>query len=579
MQQQSGRLLRSFVGTAKNNVTGPPSNPSLSVSAGVPNGGFIIQNGLTLGDLKKVTSDPATTFGPGVFGFFDPETHLSVGTAPTTCCPLYIAAAPIYEKEFISTLVGGYHQPIKTKPIDPKLIKRIIRFDPCDPQPFVLHVGQTGFTASSPRILDVDVVSVTCTGTATISTNCSTPTTVNGPFTVLDSAGNTVTTATVTGSFTICDLGSGQYQLDVSGLTLSATGWQEGYQIVGVVGSSPDTCTITIKVTDIEFAANECCVDFICDTPYRFRFMLRGTPVYQALNNKTWRDIYVHTGCCDPANPANIYVDPVSVYLQLAQNIASDPILSKFIYPVLWSPALGGYVYPPVSLYPNVPLPPGAITWDDPSVSAAIVPNSNTSFCGTRFAGLTLISAYVETRFKDCTFLPQDGYTYDIVQFNVALVDENGNKCARNICTPVECGGHTGTGTGEFVIRDIQHSEYHRGYLANVVNSYSDLRYREVEQADQIFGYVNRSARYYKYVIIYDYRRTEGNWVGIDPFEEWVVNIYTTAPDTAFETFLQNWGGTQCKCPQLEIIKCNRCDFENTDIPLLNSSPTAFTNK
>ncbi len=575
MQKQTGRLLRAFLGTAKNNVAG---NTNLSVSAtpAVPNGGFIISNGISLGDLKRVdATSSANTFGPGTFGFFDPETHLSVGTAPTTCCPLYLAAAPIYEKEFIGPLAGGYHQPIKTKPIDPKLIKRIIRFDPCTPQPFVTHIGQTGYTTTVPSLVDVDVVSVTCNGTGSISTNCSTPSTA-GTLNVTDANGNPVSGATVSGSFNICDLGGGQYQLNISGISISGTNWQNGYLITGTVGTGTNTCTVVLAVKSVETSATKCCVDFLCDRPYRFRVLLRGTPVYQALNNKVWRDVYVHTGCCDPSNPTAIYVDPLSVYIQIAEQIAKDPILSKFIYPVVWK--AGTYYYPPVSYYPNVPIPTGALTWADPTIT--FQPNQNTSFCGTvnGMVGLTLISAYVETRFKDCTFLPKDGYTYDVVQFDVQLVDEDGNKCAVGTCQTVECGGHTGTGIGESALRDIIHSEFHRGYLSGAINSYEDLRYREVAQGDQLLSYINRNARYYKYVIIYDYRRTEGNWVGIDPFEEWVVNIYTTAPDTAFEAFLANWGGTQCKCPQLEIYRCNRCDFENTDIPLLHNNPTPYTN-
>lgn len=572
MQKSTGRLLRTIVGTPSKNTTG---NTNLSNPGAAGTGaGFIVTGNNPLTILDQVGA-AASTYGPGTFGFFDPKTMTSVATAPTDCCPLILAAAPIYENDFIGTLVGGYKKPLLVN-IDPKRIKGFYRFDPCVPQPAVFSLGGTPYNTGSSTGTIISMELTGTSGTCSISTNCSSPTSVTVPA-------NTVIVGSVTdgvilgGSFTICDNGGGSYTFNTGSLTLTVAGTSYTLQdAVNVPFSiTVSGCTYKLTITSIDPVSGSCCYDFLCDTAYTFQVQLRGTPVYQAFGSNMIVDLTVTTPCCPNTTPATPYVDPLWVYWQLALTIAQHPVLKHYIYPIVsvTSGSTTTYYYPTSDLYPSVTIPTGALTFDN--IPAALQANSSTSFCslGTpRNAGLYLQTAYVETRFKDCTFTPKEGYTYDLIELWAGLHIWGSVHCADTICFQPVCKGHTGSGIGEYVIRDLIHSEYHRGFTSANVQNFDELRFREVEQGDQLFSLVNRNSRYYQYVIIFDNKR-EGNWVGIDPYEEWVVNIYSVIPIPAFETFMTTWTNG-CDCAPLTIQACDRCDLESNNVPTLVSPAT-----
>lgn len=558
MQNLTGRLLRVLPGTPVNNTTG---NTNLA-------NGFVVGNALPAETLAQVTGTPATNFGPGTFGFFDPKTYRSIGSSnvPTDCCPLLLIGAPLYDKDFISTLVGGYKKPIVSPLIDPRRIKLFKRIDPCTPQPALFAFGavpyNTNLTAGV-QITDIEINSVTCNGTGSISTNCSSPTTV--PVSVTNS------NFTIGGSFTICNPSGNTFQINIGALTLTGSNVNAviGQSFTATVGTAPNTCDISFTVKSIELPTSACCFDFKCGESYSFLFQLRGTPFYQAFNSVNWRVLTVGTPCCDGSG--NDYIDPLYVYWQLALLVAQDPTLKPFIYPVVYSN--GNYYYPTSDLYPDVTIPGGALTFAD--IPAALQANSATSFCGTATgnAGIYFQTAYVETRFGDCSFTIKEGYTYDLIDLIVSLRDWESLQCKTGICFRNVCAGHTGEGAGEYAIRDLIHSESHRGYIAASATAYEDIRYKEAEQAQQLLNIISRTKRYYQYVLVFDVKR-EGNWLGLDPFEEWVINIYSETTLPAFEAFMDTWTAN-CACPKLEVIECNQCEL---DAPYLPGLVTPSTN-
>lgn len=534
MEGLTGAYLLSALGTPVNNTSG---NSSLS-------GGFLTAANQQLGILNQVTGTPASNFGPGTFGFFNPKTWLSVGSSnpPTDCCPLVFAAASFYSKDKLNDFQGRYQRLIMSKEIYPSLVKGFYRIDSCAPQPGIYHIGQTPATSSSlppGAILDLEVKEVNCS-------SGSIPTTATnvGSLSIVSSANSTASL----GSFavTIQNLGGGQYGLAV---TPGGSNFTVGDLISGTVGS----CTITFEVTSVD-VSSDCCFDFLCDSSYPFLFQLYGTPAYQAFYRPIIRELMVQTPCCDPGSNPPLYVDPLWVYWQLALQIAQDPQLNKFIYPIVVLNN-GTYFYPDQELYPELTIPSGANTFSD--IPAALLSNSATSFCGTRRAGIILQTAYVETRFGNCTFVARDGYTYDPVRLRFSLRHyEKDTKCSNGICFFIECQGHQGEGSGESVLRDLMHSEWHRTYNAPGL---TDLRMREIEFGNDLINAVNRNGRYTKYILIFDVRR-QGNWAQAEPFEEWRLNLYTASPNTAFETFVNAWL-TPCGCNPMQVINCNRCDI------------------
>jgi hypothetical protein len=551
MQSLTGDLMQCFLGTPVNNVTG---NTNL-------NGGFVVTPGLDVGILNQVTGTPSTNFGPGTFAFINPETNLTVGsTPPSNCCPLILAGASLYSKDMLNKFEGGYLRPIFSKKINPRNIKAIYRIDPCPPQPGVYHIGTTPLTQSTtvPAITDVEVTNITCTGTGV--------TWVGG--------GNTSTSVSVVSSANGITLGGSvtviaspltnptSFTVNLSALTITGTP-AVGDIFTATFGSGANTCTLTFQVTNVDIeAGNQCCYDFVCDTAYHFKFDLHGTPAYQAFNGWITREFAITTPCCDPSSPADIHVDGGWVYWQLALQVLSDPQLSNYILPILWYG--GNYYYPDNTVAPGYTLPSGVTrTYNKNGLynGSTLVPfvPLGTTVCPVD-SGMVIQTAYVETRFKDCTFQPQDGFTYDVVRLEFSLVNWSSTHCKSDICFYKECTGHTGEGSGESVVRDFIHSEYHRSFFGPGV---CDLRMREVLQGDQLYSAISRTTRYTRYKIIY-WEETTGNWNAKTPNTQWEINIYTIGPNTALETFLTNWT-SGCGCNPLQVLRCNQCDLSNLD--------------
>jgi len=556
MQSLTGDLMQCFLGVPSN--PGAASNPNLD-------GGFVITPGLEIGVLNNTTGPDI--YGPGTFAFIDPETNLTVDEPPSNCCPLILAGASFYRKDMLSRFEGGYLRPILSKKINPRLIKAIYRIDPCPPQPGIYHIGTTPLTQSSsaPAITDVEVTNIVCGAPNVVwspGTNTSTSVyvvasangiTLSGSIAVIPNDINSPTAFTV-------DLSG----LIVSGIPSIGDVFEATFNVTALPSGSPTTCILTFRVTNVDTTAtvNECCYDFVCDTAYHFKFDLHGTPVYQAYNGWISRILTITTPCCDPANPTHTHVDAGWVYWQLALHILSDPELSNYLLPILYYN--GDYYYPDQSLIKNYTLPTGVteIYNHNGLYSGGTLVNFQplgTTVCPVD-AGMVIQTAYVETRFKNCTFVPQDGFTYDLVRLEFSLFEWGSSRCKDNICFYKECQGHTGEGSGESVIRDFIHSEYHRSIIGPMLN---DLRMREALQGDELYIAVDRFKRYTRYKIIF-WEETTGNWNAKTPYTQWELNIFTDGPNTSLEKFLHDWT-SGCGCNPIKIIKCNQCDISNLD--------------
>lgn len=109
--------------------------------------GFITTAGLSTSVLPTDTGVAATTYSVGSWGLFDTNwksvTNASLGaTRPI----LYLVAASPQLKDKIGPFHGGYIETTKSKGINPKLINRFVRLDPCTARNQTLHIGQTKYT-------------------------------------------------------------------------------------------------------------------------------------------------------------------------------------------------------------------------------------------------------------------------------------------------------------------------------------------------------------------------------------------------------------------------------------------------
>ena len=138
-------------------------------------------------------------------------------------------------------------------------------------------------------------------------------------------------------------------------------------------------------------------------------------------------------------------------------------------------------------------------------------------------ASVTLVGAYVDTKFGDCTFDSRDFYEKEPVQLVASILDETGDPCN-------ECGVVTSTPgvmqqtTGETVLRDLLLTErymqnpYHQG-------SFDGFRMNEIEGFDTLKAAVDRDALYRTYYIQHSIPRLN-NPTGVFDNDQYVYKVY-----------------------------------------------------
>lgn len=112
--------------------------------------GFVTTAGIGTDSLPINTGVIATDYGPGSWGMFDAKTWDSVTLASlgTSTAPLVLAAASMQLKDKIGNFHGGYLETNKSKDINPKLVNRFLRIDPCTPRQQTVHIGTTNYTST-----------------------------------------------------------------------------------------------------------------------------------------------------------------------------------------------------------------------------------------------------------------------------------------------------------------------------------------------------------------------------------------------------------------------------------------------
>ena len=137
-------FTKMFLGTQVSGA-GAGQNPNTNLVDG-----FLITAGKHSVVLSETSATAADNYGPGSYGFFDPNTWLSVNEAsltPGNCCPLVLASASLLSKDKLNQYIGGYKESNKSKMINPRYIQRVYRVDSCTPQQSVISIGTTPQTA------------------------------------------------------------------------------------------------------------------------------------------------------------------------------------------------------------------------------------------------------------------------------------------------------------------------------------------------------------------------------------------------------------------------------------------------
>jgi len=515
---------KAFLGTHASQAATP------GVDAGVDEG-FLLDDGIASIELNNTAAPFA--LGLGTYGFFNPATNLSVDAVfvAASCCPLYLAGASLLTNDKIGPFAGGYMETNKSKLINPKYITKFYRVDPCTPQNAVVHVGSTPATAAGATLTFNNLAatavaytpSTTFTNVATTNSGVGTGLTVN---VVVNGAGTIASIASITRN----NPGIG-YAI---GDTITILGTALG-------GASPAE-DVTFDVLTVTTATADCCKEFLCDETYNLRLDIKGSPALRYLTRNTYYTSGAYTGCCAAGAIAPAAVDATIVFIAWANDFMTSPLINPFIQIIVWDET--GVPWFHTSALAVAAGYPSTQTWDL---------YVSTGHIADACAGMTFIGAYVDTKFNNCTFYPNDFYEKEPVRIYASEVDLNGDPCTfEGLCVVDECPPRQGQGFGESVLRDIILSE---SYRQNFTATNMDLRIREITQGNDIVDSVNRNNLYYKYYIQHHVPRFN-NPSGVFDNDQYLLEIITNAPSAGLEAFMAAWLDNCSDCTGLVTEAC-----------------------
>ena len=467
--------------------------------------GYVTTDGVPTYGLNQLKASAASETANGYFGIFSPSTNLTI--TPSDCCNVYIAGSAIYDNDKIGPLAGGYQETNKSKLINPKYVSRFYSVAPCSPQNNVIHVGSTYWTNGG--------------GALTVDTLVAGTGYTNGTYTVEVTGG--------TGTGAVLEIVVTGGTVDSATVINPGKGYTVGDTLT-LIGLNNDATVDVATITDAHAQTGcgtvaECCKEFVCGETYYLRLDVKGSPALRFLNHNAYATVDAYTGCCPDGAIAPVAVDSTTVMIAWANAIVNNPIVAPFIQPVVQ--AEDGSIWYAPGTSATFLTANGADTWDN-YVSAGHTDGA----C----AGLILNGAYVDTRFGDCTFQVSDFYEKEPVKLYASEVDLNGDPCAfTTLCVVTECEGRQVQGLGETVLRELTLSEsYRQNFLA------TDFRIREITQGNQIVSAINRSALYYRYVLIHNVPRFNNPSSTFDN-DQYALTIFTTNPIPTFVSDVTAW--------------------------------------
>ena len=296
-----------------------------------------------------------------------------------------------------------------------------------------------------------------------------------------------------------------------------------------------------------------CCPKFLCGENYHLRVDVKGSPALRTLNHQAYEEITAYTGCCPDGTIVPTQVNPVKVYVEWSKAISDSVILTgrgpngasnaaPFLIPVVYvteagdagAYAAGMTIIWPTGTAAGVQTAGRAAVATKLSISAGTIVNTTVAayeLAGIpaytdQCAGMSLVGAYQETIFGDCTFQPSDFYGVEPVRLFASEVDLNGDPCEfAGVCTVDECKGRQAQGLGETLARDFILSESYRQ-----IPFATDLRIREITQGNDMLGtgvgQVDRTALYDRLMILHTVPRFN-NPSGTFDNDQYLIEIAT----------------------------------------------------
>lgn len=320
------------------------------------------------------------------------------------------------------------------------------------------------------------------------------------------------------------------------------------------------------------------CNKIACDTTYRLRLDVKGSPALRFLTHNLYQTLDAKTPCCDASNNN---VDPVGVLLQWKDQINESPIVQQFVQAKVFNLSVTGFAGAATTNSTTLTIdstsgtggttPAGlaigqlitgegipqntfitAVSGGTLTLSKAATVASNTvalkvysevvtgtyiaetgaSDPDTNDAILLLTGAYVDTTFGNCSFSPMDHYELEPIQIYASVTDTEGNPCETSCFSVAELQtAYQGKGFGETLIRELILS---KRYAQEPFQT--DPRMREVLD-DTTLSDLSRTTRYFAYHILHSIPRS-GNPSGMMDADQYLVKVVVSARSTPFETWM-----------------------------------------
>lgn len=330
----------------------------------------------------------------------------------------------------------------------------------------------------------------------------------------------------------------------------------------------PQAAQITVGANNSSFEDTTCSKEFFCGETYYLRLDIKGSPVLRTLSRNSYYTADAYTGCCPAGAIAPVAVNPLIVYSTWANNFLNSPLISPFVnIQITYSidDGINWLQLAPSAAYVDngVPVPAGAstsLTLLAPYLNGT-TPWPENAVPADTLAGLIINGGYIDTRFGDCTFYPNDSILSRVepVKIYASETDLNGDPCTftglcvNDICLPVQ-----GSGYGENVIREVIQSEM---YSQNYFYTGLDLRIREITQGNDVTAAIDRTldgaTSYTRYYIQHSVPRFNNPTSTFDN-DQYLLEIITDGTIAAFELFMDAWldASQTGNCVQLEQFTC-----------------------
>lgn len=328
----------------------------------------------------------------------------------------------------------------------------------------------------------------------------------------------------------------------------------------------------------ISITSDDCTV--LCDTTMYLRLDVKGSPALRFMNHNIYHTFDAKTPCCaDPENPTA--EDPMHILIGWMEQINSEPLINQFVRAGVFGSAGGivtvtGAKGSDVITVPDADRPflqvgsyiegagtikllggtgsggPGltSVTLNSPLSADAAGVNSavlvvidpdtyvfKESGAPSETGTYTLLieGAYVDTKFGNCSFDPNDHFETEPVQLYASITDISGDPC-RTECFVVEVisNGVSGNGYGETVLRELI---LFKRYLQEPFDT--DPRMREI-LGDTSLDTIERDEKYFVYHILHSIPRAN-NPSGTFDADQYLIKIVTNNRSSDFENFFQEF--------------------------------------